>query len=201
MSSNASFNASVELPCEEPLHLPPHHWDSPAPIALSPHTVQTTLQSQPDINATLLRGIANGLLQTIADRETTTSISIKQYEDRIHHLEQRVLHYEAMFNKPPVGYELNNGKVSNFHIPVGDGLYQEAKWIRLNEDGTVSRYHSAQGPNKQPHIINLYVAPDYSVNSPLEVLPAWFRHMLTGPGGDFQILQQAVADTNDWGLV
>jgi hypothetical protein len=24
--------------------------------------------------------------------------------------------------------------------------------------------------------------------------------MLTGPGGDFQILQQAVADTDDWGL-
>jgi hypothetical protein len=24
--------------------------------------------------------------------------------------------------------------------------------------------------------------------------------MLTGPGGDFQILQQAMADTDDWGL-
>jgi len=24
--------------------------------------------------------------------------------------------------------------------------------------------------------------------------------MLTGPGGDFQILQQAVADMDDWGL-
>jgi hypothetical protein len=24
--------------------------------------------------------------------------------------------------------------------------------------------------------------------------------MLTGPSGDFQILQQAVANTNDWGL-
>jgi hypothetical protein len=99
-----------------------------------------------------------------------------------------------------MGYTLNNSKISNFHIPVGDGLYQEAKWIWLNDDGTISGYHGSQGPNEQPHIINLYAAPNYSVDSPLEALPAWFRHMLTGPGGDFQILQQAVADMGNWGL-
>jgi hypothetical protein len=95
---------------------------------------------------------------------------------------------------------LNNGKIANFHIPVGDGLYQEAKWIRLNNDGTVSGYHTTQGPNEQPHIIDLYTSPDFSVDSPLKALPSWFRYMLMGPGGDFQILQQAVADTDDWGL-
>jgi hypothetical protein len=49
-------------------------------------------------------------------------------------------------------------------------------------------------------IIDLYATPDFSVDSPLKALPAWFRHMLMGPGGDFQILQQAMADTDDWGL-
>jgi hypothetical protein len=57
-----------------------------------------------------------------------------------------------------------------------------------------------KGPNKQPYTIGLYAAPDYSVDSPLEPLPAWFRHMLTGPSGDFQILQNAVADIGDWGF-
>jgi hypothetical protein len=126
-------------------------------------------------------------------------MATKWYEDHVHHLEQQVLHYEQTFNEPPTGYELNNGKVTNFQIPVGDGLYQEAKWIRLNDNGTVSGYHSTQGPNEQPYIIDLYATPDYSVDSPLEPLAAWFRHMLTGPGGDFQILQDAVADTGDWG--
>jgi hypothetical protein len=95
---------------------------------------------------------------------------------------------------------LNNGKISNFHIPVGDRLYQEAKWVWLNDNRTVSGYHTTQGPNEQPHIIDLYAAPDYSIDSPLEALPSWFRHLLTSPSGDFQILQQAVADTDDWGL-
>jgi hypothetical protein len=200
MSSAASFNALNELPCKAPLQLPPHHRDSSAPIALSPRTIQTTLQTQPNIEAPLLRNIANGLLQTIANREAATAVSMKRYEDRILHLEQCILHYEDTFNSPPTSYVLNNGKITNFHIPVGDGLYQEAKWIRLNNDGTVSGYHATQGPNEQPHIIDLYASPDFSVNSPLEVLPSWFRYMLMGPGGDLQILQQAVADTDDWGL-
>jgi hypothetical protein len=200
MSSTASFNASNESPHKAPLQLPPRCHDSPAPIALSPRTVQATLQSRSNIDITLLQGIANGFLQTIADREATTTISNKWYEDRLHNLKQRILHYEDTFNEAPTGYTLNNGKVTNFHIPVGDGLYQEAKWIRLNNDGTISGYHSTQGPNEQPHIIDLYVSPDLSVDSPLEALLAWFQHMLISPGGDFQILQQAVADTNDWGL-
>jgi hypothetical protein len=127
-------------------------------------------------------------------------MATKRYEDRLHHLEQKVLHYEARFNDPPEGYTVNNRKVTNFHIPVGEGLYQEAKWIHLNDDGTVSGYHGTAGPNEQPFIIDLYATLDYSVDSPLEPLPAWFRHMLTGPGGDFQIMQSAVADTRDWGL-
>jgi hypothetical protein len=172
----------------------------PAPITLSPHIIQTTLQSQPNINATLLWSIANDLLQTIADREAATAIATKRYKDWVHHLEQQVLHYEDTFNNPPNGYTLNNGKIANFHIPVGDRLYQEVKWIRLNDDRTVLGYHAAQGPNEQPHIIDLYASPDFSVDSPLKALPNWFRYMLTGLEGDFQILQQAVADTDDWGL-
>jgi hypothetical protein len=96
----------------------------------------------------------------------------KRYKDQLHHLEQRVLHYEKTFNEPPTSYTLNNRKITNFHIPVGDGLYQEAKWIKLNDDGMVSGYHSMQGPNEQPHIIDLYTSPNYSVNSPLKALPA-----------------------------
>jgi hypothetical protein len=158
------------------------------------------LQTQPDLNAVLLQGIANGLLQTITNHKANTAISTKRYEDRLHSLEQQVLHYEGTFNEPPMGYVLNDRQVSNFHIPIGSGLYQEAKWIWLNDDSTVSGYLSTQGPNEQPHIIDLYVAPDYSIDSPITTLPVWFHHLLTGPGGDFHLLQTTVAETDDWGL-
>jgi hypothetical protein len=199
MSSIGSYNASNESPDEAPIQLPPR-LNSSTPMPLSPRTVHTTLQTNTNIDNTMLRTIANSLLQTIADREASTSVATKRYEDRLHHLEQRVLHYEATFNHPPEGYEVNDGKVANFQIPVGDGLYQEAKWIRLNDNGTVSGYLTTHSPNQQPFTIDLYATPDHSVDSPLDPLPPWFRHLLMGPGGDFHVLQGAVADMEDWGL-
>jgi len=200
MSSNGSYNISNELPNKSPIQLPPQPALTPAPIALSPCTIETTLCTQPDINATLLRSITNGLLQTIANHKADTAITTKAYEDQLHGLEQCVLHYEGTFDAPPEGFTLNHRQVTSFHIPIGDGLYQEAKWICLNNDGTVLGYSSTQGPNEQPYIINLYAEADTSTNSPIKTLLVWFQHMLTGPGGDFQILQTTVADTNDWGL-
>jgi hypothetical protein len=88
MSSYSSGDASNESPNETLLQLPPHHQGSPAPIALLPCTIQTTLQMQPNLDAMLLRGITNGLLQTIANCEANTAITSKQYEDHIHNLEQ-----------------------------------------------------------------------------------------------------------------
>jgi hypothetical protein len=64
----------------------------PAPLALLPHTIQTTLQTQPDLDATLLHSMANGLLQTIANHEANTAVTKKGYKDRLHHLEQHICH-------------------------------------------------------------------------------------------------------------
>jgi hypothetical protein len=173
MFSAGSYNASNKSPHEDPIQLLPR-LSSPSPMPLSPCTVRTTLQTNTNIDNGMLRTIANGLLQTIADREASISMATKRYEDRIHHLEQWVLHYKATFNEPPEGFTLNAGKVTNFQVLIGEGLYQEAKWICLNDNGTVSGYHGSQGPNEQPFTINLYAAPNYSVDPPLEPLPAWF---------------------------
>jgi hypothetical protein len=83
-------------------------------------------------------------------------ITKKAFKDHVHHLEQHILHYKDTFNHAPDGFMLNDGQVSNFHIPVGDRLYQEVKWIHLNDDGMVSGYHTQQGPNQQLYIIDLY---------------------------------------------
>jgi hypothetical protein len=174
MSSITSYNTSNESPNESPIQLSPQLALLPAPITLSPHTVQTTLQAQPDIDTTLLQSITNRLLQTITNHETDTAIAKKAYEDHVHHLEQCILHYKDTFNHAPEGFVLNNGQVSNFHIPVGNGLYQEAKWIHLNDNSTVAGYHTQQGPNQQPYIIDLYATPDCIVDSPIDSLPAWF---------------------------
>jgi hypothetical protein len=150
MSSISLYNASNKSPNENPIRLLPRLAPTPAPLVLSPRTIQTMLQTQPDLDAILLQSIMNGLLQTIANCKANSAVAKKAYKDCLHHLKQRVLHYEETFNHTPDGFILNNRQVSNFHIPVGDELYQEAKWIRLNDNGTVSGYTVEQGSNQQP---------------------------------------------------
>jgi hypothetical protein len=75
MSSNGLYNASNKSPNEALIQLPPQLASTLAPLALSPRTIQTTLQTQPDLDTTLLWAIANGLLQTITNREAETAIA------------------------------------------------------------------------------------------------------------------------------
>jgi hypothetical protein len=160
--------------------------------------IAITLQNNNDIDAALLCQIANGLLRTIANKETETAITAKWYENQVHTLEQHILHYEATFNEPPTGYVLNNNLVPHFHIPIGDRLYHPTEWIKLNNDSTIFSYFNTQGPNKQPYTINLYAQADSSMNTPIKTFPAWFCHMLMGPRGNFQILQTTMAEMDDW---
>jgi hypothetical protein len=63
MSSVTSYNTSNKSLNENPVQLLPQLAPTPAPLTLSPCTIQMTLQTQPNLDATLLCSIANGLLQ------------------------------------------------------------------------------------------------------------------------------------------
>src|SRR6266850_2038111 len=70
MLSNRSINLSNVSPAESLVPLPiPHSVTSAAP-AMSPRTTQSTLATNADIDAELLRTIVNGLLTTITNCET-----------------------------------------------------------------------------------------------------------------------------------
>jgi len=172
---------------------------------MSPRTTQSTLAANPDIDAVLLRSIANGLLTTIANRETDAAMQFHRFTERIKGLEDRILEYEETFERAPEGYILNDGRVPHFRIPCGNGLSHPAKWIKLNDDGTVSGFADTDGPKSNPHITNLYTQPNNQYTEegdarPALPLPPWFRFLLVGPSVDFALLHNALIDHDDWGL-
>ena len=204
MSSNASVNLSNNSPAEShaPLPIPP---PASPPPAVSPRTVQSTLASHEDLHPDILRAICNGLLSTIAKRETETALTNQLHAERVLLLQRKVLQYEETFNTAPEGYVVNDGLVPNFRIPVGNGLSRPAKWVKINDDGTASGFCDNNGPNDLPHITELYAAPDPKYDEEAEPmpplpLPGWFRYLLVGPGTDFQLLQTTIAENSDWGL-
>src|SRR6266850_4353541 len=160
MLSAGSINLSNVSPTESSAPLPIPRPATPAPPAMSPRTTHSILASNPDLDAVLLRSIANGLLTTIASRETDTAMQYHRFTERIKGLEDRVLHYEETFEWPPEGYILNDGRVPYFRIPCGNGLSRPAKWIKLNGNRTVSGFADTDGPNSNPHVAELYAQAD-----------------------------------------
>src|SRR6267142_4678863 len=82
MSSNGSINLSNVSPAESSAPLPIPHPATPAPPAMSPRTTQTVLATNDDIDAELLRSIANGLLTTITNHETDTAMQFHRFTER-----------------------------------------------------------------------------------------------------------------------
>ena len=179
MSYDGSINLSNVSPAESASPLPIPQPTMPAAPAMSPYTTKTTLNANVDIDAGLLCMIANSLLTTIANRETDATIQHQQFQDQIHGLQECILQYEETFDRAPEGYTLNNRRIPHFRIPCGNGLSHLAKWIKLNDDSTVSGYTDTNGPNSSPHIIDLYATPDDQYDEdanarPAESLPLWF---------------------------
>ena len=88
---------------------------------------------------------------------------------------------------------------------MGPRIYQEAKWVKRNLDGTVSGYSAEMGPSDAPFIVDLYAQPDYKYDEkaepiPAPPMPAWFRRLLVGPTTDFVTLLRTSEEQLDWGL-
>ena len=91
----------------------------------------------------------------------------------------------------------------HFYIPLGDGVFKPAKWIKKLEDGHVAGFHMDQGPNESPYVIDLYAQADtvgHGKENPIKPLPAWFCALLIGLTSDFVHLQHDIGDLDNWGL-
>jgi hypothetical protein len=194
--SDASFNPSIESPIDEPtgwdttnaLPVPPPlsqtalHSVALAP-AISPRLALAVLDGNSEIDPDALRAIARGLTVT---------------------LEKRIGGYEEIFDSVPDGYEENNGRLTHLAIPLGDGKYKSAKYIKQLEGGWVAAFTDEDGPHSTPHIAELYASPAYAIDDttddPAEPMPPWFRRILFGHAALFSTMQKAVLELDDWGL-
>ena len=173
---------------------------------MSPRTIQATLANHEELLANILREVCKSLLATIAKRDLEACNNANVLHDRINDLERKNLYYEEIYKQAPEGFDENDQhKAPGFRIPVGPGIYQEAKWVKRNLDGTVSGYSAEMGPSDAPFIVDLYAQPDYKYDEeaepvPAPPMPAWFHRLLVGPTTDFVTLLRTSEEQLDWGL-
>jgi hypothetical protein len=186
--SDASFNPSIESPLNEPID-----WDTtdalpvPPPLsqtalrsvalapAISPRSALTVLDGNGEIDPDALRAIARGLTVTLQQRDAYYAQQRRRNELRIRDLEKRIGGYEEIFDSVPEGYEENNGRLTHLAIPLGDGKYKSAKYIKQLEGGWVAAFSDEDGPHSTPHITELYASPAYAIDNttddPAEPMP------------------------------
>jgi hypothetical protein len=215
--SDASVNLSIESPIEDAAQ-----WDNtsalpvPPPLsqtvlcsivlapAVSPRLALVILDSHDDIDSDTLRAIARGLTVTLQQHDAYYAQQRRCNEQRIKDLEKRIGGYEEIFDTAPDGYEENNGRLPYFHIPVGEGKYRPAKYIKQLKGGWVARFLEEDGPHSTPHIIELFASPAYTIDDtiddPAEPMPPWFCRILFSHAALFATMQKAVLELDDWGL-
>ena len=170
---------------------------------LSPTSIQNILTATPNPSADQYRSIINGLAATIRIRDDIHREKVEGLKADITVLQQRVDDNDDSddgLTKCPPGYEENNRCLPNFTIPLNDGTKRLTCFIKQLDDGRVAGLHSlAKG--EEAWIIELYASPDYTSDKPLEPLPAWLCCCLWGDCATYAILEDAVNDLNDWGLL
>jgi hypothetical protein len=183
----SSINLSNESPASTTLSLPilPIPFNpvtDPASITqlapnytpISPQTVVNILATQPDLNETV-RAIAYGLISTIHRCEVAHALETKEHNETNRVLQEKLKKYAEKIDRNfflpgcPDGYEPNDGRVSTL-IPVGEGFFIPAKFVKLRDDGQVLCLPGKEH-HEDPYAIDLFLTPDYSSQDIAEPLP------------------------------
>ena len=168
---------------------------------LSPTSVQNVLAATPNPTPDQYRSIINGLAATIRIRDDVHREKVEGLEADIANLQQQVEDDDDRLAKCPPGYEENRGRLPNFTIPLDDGTKRFTCFIKQLDDGRVAGLHSGYKGKEEARIIELYASPDYASDKPLEPLPGWLCHRLWGDRTSYSILEDAVNNLDDWGLL
>ena len=154
-----------------------------------------------------VRHIALGLLATLRVREAETSAYQSARDAELSNLGKIIRESRANSDAsssppvPPAGFVRNVGQAPNFFIPVQDGFFQPAYWVKQLPNGQVAGLLKDDTSDTQPHVGDLFCADRVDpANGPITPMPAWLLELFAGPPSKFQPLEESVDQTGDWAL-
>jgi hypothetical protein len=173
---------------------------------ISPGSAASIMGQSQDLDETI-RGMAYGLISTIYKRtigyevgKIEANARIKECNEEIAGLQVRLAQLEGSADayEKPEGFSINNGRIANL-IPLNNGLFVPAKWVRQRSDTKVELL-AGREPGEHRYVVELYAQPDYTLDKLVGPLPIWFLQLLHGPGAAFLTLTDAVEKLCNWQL-
>ena len=190
----------------QPINYMDWEGDLTTPTAPIDPTNATTLLRR-EMGAEEVRHIALGLLATLRVREAETSAYQSARDAELSNLGKIIRESRANSDAsssppvPPAGFVRNIGQAPNFFIPVQDGFFQPAYWVKQLPNGQVAGLLKDDTSDTQPHVGDLFCADRVDpANGPITPMPAWLLELFAGPPSKFQPLEESIDQTGDWAL-
>jgi hypothetical protein len=183
--------------------------DDSGPV-YSPRTAATAIQMADDFDT--VTDLARGLIRTLKQREREHREDREQWSrerntqgDKLEFLRARLVDYRATLptEECPEGYVLNrDGRCPGFAIPIQDGMWQLAHWVKQLPNSRVTGLPKEHGPDEVPWVQQIYTTPYDDGNDNYVVLPTphWLLELLKGPAVAYATLEKAAREDGDWGL-
>jgi hypothetical protein len=183
--------------------------DDSGPV-YSPRTAATTIQMADDMDT--VTDLTRGLIRTLKQREREHRADQEQWSrerntqgEELEFLRARLVDYRAtlLTEECPDGYVLNrDGQCPGFAIPIQDGMWQPAHWVKQLPDSRVAGLPKEHGPDKVPWVQQIYATPYDDGDDNYMVLPTphWLLELLKGPAVAYATLEKAAHEDGDWGL-
>jgi hypothetical protein len=173
---------------------------------ISPGSATSIMGQFQDLDETI-HGVAYGLISTIHKctigyevGKMEANARIKEHDEEIAGLQVRLAQLKGTVDayKKLEGFSINDGCITNL-IPLNNGLFVPAKWVRQRSDTKVELL-AGREPGEHWYIVELYAQPDYTLDEPAGPLPIQFLQLLCGPGAAFLTLADTVEKLCDWQL-
>jgi hypothetical protein len=183
--------------------------DDSGPVYL-PRTAATTIQMADNMDT--VTNLARGLIRTLKQREREHRADQEQWSrerntqgEELEFLRARLVDYRATLptEECPDRYVLNrDGRCPGFAIPIQDGMWQPAYWVKQLPDGRVAGLPKEHGPDEVPWVQQIYATPYDNGDDDYVVLPTphWLLELLKGPAVAYATLEKAAREDGDWGL-
>src|SRR5712672_1100450 len=196
---------TIQMEAQSPARSPESLHQRPLPerpfaLPISPQSALVAL-SLADGDEEALKSLSQSLITTIQKHTREVRQTNDAKDARIRKLEQTLGGFLPVFVAPNGYVENDDSCAPNLNIPVQDGYFQLAHWVKQLDNRQVAALPKEYTIADTPYICNIYAClhgTDDSDEDPILPMQPWLLELLTGPTNNFNTLYKEAQRQVNW---